>query len=141
MSKRNFKKLFQDAKQRDTYWASEIVQTFTDDLYKLMRRRNVSKSELARRIGSSPAYVTKVMRGDANFTVESMVRLARAVDGKVNIHLCSKDHNTQWFDRIAKHNVPDLRHSMSNSKVVVEFDSYRKLKAGGKEQHACAATA
>ena len=46
-----------------------------------MQENKISRVELAKRLGSSPAYITKVLRGDINFTVETMVRLAKAVGG------------------------------------------------------------
>ncbi|WP_414041529.1 helix-turn-helix domain-containing protein [Acidithiobacillus sp. M4-SHS-6] len=41
--------------------------------------KNISRSELASRIETSLPYITKVMRGDANFTLETMAKIAMAV--------------------------------------------------------------
>lgn len=51
----------------------------------LERRRRALKltnKDLAQRIGASPAYVSKVMGGDCNLTVESIAKLALAVEGR-----------------------------------------------------------
>lgn len=98
MASDSFKKLLNKAKERDDYWVARAISEFTEDLNRLMAQHEVSKAELARRIESSPAYVTKVMRGDTNFTVESMVRLARAVDGKLCIHVGRQEDEVRWFD-------------------------------------------
>lgn len=87
MVKKTFKNLISKARERDSYWIGKAISDFTEDLCKLMESRNISKTELARRIGSSPAYVTKVLRGNTNFTVESMVRLVRALDGQLCIRV------------------------------------------------------
>jgi len=55
-----------------------------------MKANGVSRSELARRLGVSPAYVTKVLRGNVNFTLDSMVRLVRAAGGDVSLQVAPK---------------------------------------------------
>jgi len=75
------------AKERETYLSASITLEFTEGLSKLMEVNNIPRKELAKRLGASPAYVTKVLRGDVNFTVDSMARLAKAVGGTVQVHL------------------------------------------------------
>jgi transcriptional regulator with XRE-family HTH domain len=64
-----------------------MILDFTEGLYKIMEANGVTRSDLARRLRVSPAYITKVLRGNVNFTVDSMVRLVRAAGGKVSIHI------------------------------------------------------
>lgn len=92
MKKKSFKELLSEAKERDTYWAASIILDFTEGLHKLMEDNQVSRSDLARRLGVSPAYITKVLRGNVNFTVDSMVRLVRAVGGEVHVQVAPKTH-------------------------------------------------
>jgi transcriptional regulator with XRE-family HTH domain len=47
----------------------------------------MSNVELARRLGKSRAYVTKVLRGTTNFTLESLVRIGRALSCEVELDL------------------------------------------------------
>jgi transcriptional regulator with XRE-family HTH domain len=56
----------------------------------MMEANEISRSELARRLGVSPAYITKVLRGNINFTLDSMVRLARAAGGEVSLQIAPK---------------------------------------------------
>lgn len=106
MARKTFKELIQRAKQRDSYWIAKAIHDFTEDLYQLMDSRAVSKTELAKKIGSSPAYITKVLRGDTNFTIESMVRLVRALDGQLRIHVGKQEDHVRWFDVIQAPRVP-----------------------------------
>jgi transcriptional regulator with XRE-family HTH domain len=55
-----------------------------------MAANRITRSDLARRLGVSPAYITKVLRGNVNFTVESMVRLVRAAGGEVKIQVAPR---------------------------------------------------
>ena len=90
MKKKSFKGLFNHAKGRDTYWVASLILDFTEGLHNMMEANGVTRSDLARRLGVSPAYITKALRGNVNFTVDSMVRLARAAGGEVSIHVAPK---------------------------------------------------
>ena len=87
---------------RDTldYELANVEMDFTDSLEALMQRRGVNKSELARRIGTSPAYITKILRGSTNFTLETMVKLVRALDGELHVRACAKEDDARWFHAI-----------------------------------------
>ena len=95
MKKKSFKDLFDKAGQRDTFKTAKIILDFTEGLYGLMQENKISRVELAKRLGSSPAYITKVLRGDINFTVETMVRLAKAVGGSLQVHMGPREI-TRW---------------------------------------------
>ena len=90
MKKKSFKELFNEAKERDTYWSASVILNFTEGLHKTMEANGVTRSDLARRLGVSPAYITKVLRGNVNFTVDSMVRLVRAAGGEVRVRVAPK---------------------------------------------------
>lgn len=82
-----FDKLYRDAKQHDDYWLAGNVLDFTEEVCRLLNEQGVSRSELARRLGTSPAYVTKMLRGNTNFTLATMTRVARALDCKLDLRL------------------------------------------------------
>jgi len=90
MKKRSFKGLLSEARQRDSYRVASIILDFTEGLCKLMETNGISRSSLARRLGVSPAYITKVLRGNANFTVDSMARLVGAAGGEIHIQIDQK---------------------------------------------------
>ena len=47
----------------------------------------MSRAVLARRLGTSQAYVTKVLRGNVNLTLATLVGLAQAVGREVRLDL------------------------------------------------------
>ena len=91
MAEKTFISLLVRTKERDSYWTARAVHEFTEDLCRLMEQRGVTKAELARRLGSSLAYVTKALRGNSNFPIKSMARLERALDGSLSLQL-KTDH-------------------------------------------------
>ena len=78
----SFKDTFKTAKEQDEFWTELAILEFTSQISRLMQEQGISKVELANLLGTSPAYVTKVFRGDANFTMRSMVKLARTLGGR-----------------------------------------------------------
>jgi plasmid maintenance system antidote protein VapI len=98
MKIKSFTKLFEEAKKRDAYWVADAIYTFTEELHNLAEHGNINRTELARRLGVSPAYITKLFRGNANFTIESMVRLARAVGARLHLHLAPEAQEVCWLN-------------------------------------------
>ena len=98
MKVKSFDELYKEAKQKDTYWVADAIYSFTEELNRLAEIEGISRAEIARRLGTSAAYVTKISRGDVNFTVESMVKLARSVGAMLHVHLALEGHKVRWFD-------------------------------------------
>lgn len=77
-----FADLFERFEQTDAYHIDGAKVEISERIYVAMEEQGVSKAELARRLGKSRAYVTKILQGNVNFTIESLVRIARALDHK-----------------------------------------------------------
>lgn len=84
------------ARRSPAYWARVALRDFTEEL--LARLGDEPRTSLAEAAGVSPAYITKVLRGDENLTVETMAKLALAMGGKVRIHIAGLEAETRWFD-------------------------------------------
>ena len=93
-----YTRVFEDAENSFEYWAQTAILDFTEELVRLMDEANprISRADLARRIGASPSYVTKILRGNDNFTIETMTKLARAVGAVVRIHLAPDGVMVSW---------------------------------------------
>lgn len=77
------KALWERVRSRDSYWIEKAKLDVGLDIRALFERSGLSRTEFAEKIGKSPAYITKIFRGDVNFTIESMVKLTRALDGQL----------------------------------------------------------
>ena len=53
-----YRRFFERARASPDYWHEVAAMEFIMDLSRLMEEKKVSRAELARRIGSSRAYVT-----------------------------------------------------------------------------------
>ena len=67
-----------------------------DELAALMQQNGVSKAELARRLKIQPSRVTSMLSGTSNFTIETMVRAARAVGGAYHQTLLPAEKKVRW---------------------------------------------
>jgi transcriptional regulator with XRE-family HTH domain len=51
----------------------------SEQIFKAMEANQVSEAELSRRLGVSRAYVNKILQGDTNFTIETLVKIGIAL--------------------------------------------------------------
>lgn len=82
-----YRELLARAESSPDYWREAAIIGFTEGLCRRMEEKKISKAELARRMGTSRAYVTRLLGGDANFTLGTMVKLALAVDGALHVRI------------------------------------------------------
>jgi predicted XRE-type DNA-binding protein len=50
-----------------------------EELLQFMKREGINRSELAERMGVRPSRITKMLSGDENLTIDTLVRAGRAV--------------------------------------------------------------
>lgn len=101
-----FADLLRGAEGRDSYWVEHAKLDFAIDLDRVMGVNGLRKTDLAARFGKSPAYITKVLRGDSNLTIASMVSLARAAGGTLHIHIAPQTASVRWFDILGGKSAP-----------------------------------
>lgn len=101
MGRENYGSFIKRMEETPEYHAEIAAIGFTESLCALMAEREVSRAELARRLGTSQAYVTKILRGDANFTLTTMIRLVRALGADLQVSISSRPAATDEASRSA----------------------------------------
>lgn len=109
-------KALQEAQSGVEYWQDIAETDFTRDLHERMAKLGISQGELARRMGTSRPYVTKLLEG-SNFTLQTMVKLAMALDAVVRVRLEGKE------ERVAERRMAKM--SSSSAGVVVDLTQRR----------------
>ncbi|HKV11894.1 MAG TPA: helix-turn-helix transcriptional regulator [Thermoanaerobaculia bacterium] len=89
----SFSDLIRDARTRDEYWIEDAIIGFTVQLYSWMKEKGMSQADLAARIGASQPYVARILKGNDNFTIATMIKLVRAVGAHLQIVLREADEN------------------------------------------------
>jgi plasmid maintenance system antidote protein VapI len=93
---KTLKQLFEKARNSLQYQVQGAIMDFTEGVAKVMKASHTSKTELARRLDCSQAFVTKILRGQNNFTLETMVKIARALDAEVKLEVRPKTSVARW---------------------------------------------
>lgn len=67
-------------------FAVELVKArLTDIVFDLMETQGVTNADLADRLNVSRPYISKLLRGDVNFTLDTLVKIARALNQRINV--------------------------------------------------------
>lgn len=95
-----FREFVREVETSVDYWAAGPITDFIEDVWRLMEEQKISRAELARRLGTSRAYVTKLLGGNANFTLQTMAKVAMALGSQVHVHVAGRDVLTRWIDEL-----------------------------------------
>ena len=87
----NFTKAHAEAKKHLAYYEEGLFIDIAARVIDAMEARGITRSDLARRLDVSPAYITKILRGHANLSLESLAKLAFALDLKWECILIPKN--------------------------------------------------
>ena len=72
----------------------EIVE----ELLQFMKREGINRSELAQRMGVGPSRITKLLSGDENLTIDTLVRAGRAVGADLAQTFVPQGHKVKWLN-------------------------------------------
>ena len=119
--------------------------TITSDIYTVMEKESISKTELAKRLGKSRQYVSRILNETANFTLDSVAKIAAALQKDVVLRLMNYEdevvikpfikqdeywfHTTQEYDtaprRITEDSLKDVFYaeSVQRETCVIAEDS------------------
>lgn len=97
MNGKTFKQLIAEAFASGEMDVEGAKVDFAMGLARVMEARDISKAKLAHELGVSKPLVTRILRGDANLTIQTMVRAARAAGGKLHLHVAPDGQDVQWF--------------------------------------------
>lgn len=73
MSVNELARLFEESQKSSEYQLERAIVDFTEDVCQIMEDKGISRADLARRLGKSRAWVTKLLRGDRNLTLKTIV--------------------------------------------------------------------
>jgi transcriptional regulator with XRE-family HTH domain len=65
--------------------ASKLKMGFVGDLWNLMQENKLTSKDLAKRLEISEARVSKILKGDANLTIDTIAKLACAIKSEVSL--------------------------------------------------------
>jgi transcriptional regulator with XRE-family HTH domain len=102
MKKQKFAELFSSARATIAYKVQGVIIEITEQIFEKMNAMGMSKSQLASKINASAPYITKLLRGKTNFTAESIVKVANALNCDVEVRLVPRTNSTDWIELVSK---------------------------------------
>ena len=102
----SFQNMLERSKKRDQFWVETAILEFTEEMAARMDQLKVTNSQLAERLNVNPAFVTKLLRGKNNFTIETMVKLSRVLDAELRVHMQPAGTVSQWINFLKEKPAP-----------------------------------
>lgn len=97
--KERLKSLVQGMEDQHVFKLESAILKFTDMLWRRMDAIGVTPTELAKRIDAKPPYVSKILRGNSNFTFDSIIKISTALDTEFVFDLIPKSANSKWVTK------------------------------------------
>jgi len=60
--------------------AQGLLFDIFENILAIMKEKNITKAELAKRLGKSKSYVSRLFHGNSNLTILTLARIAKAID-------------------------------------------------------------
>ena len=96
----SFQKGLAKAQKRLAYHEEGLFLDVATRVIDAMENRGITRSDLARRLGVNPAYITKILHGHANLSLESLAKVAFAMGLKWECILLSADAQLGPFSMV-----------------------------------------
>lgn len=90
-----FDDLLDELQEDENYWLDAAKDEVATQVCQVMERKGVKKAELARRMEKTPTYITKVLKGTTNFTLDSLVSMARALGCDLEVRFVESQSETE----------------------------------------------
>lgn len=82
-----FTERYEKRKNDPEFILEGIILELTVQICREMEKQNINRAELARRLGKSRAYVTRMLDGNTNFTLQSLVKIASALGSDIEVNI------------------------------------------------------
>ncbi len=94
--KERFNQLLEKYKEDDEFKFQRLILRVSEEIASLLKIQNITRGELAQKLGCSPAYITKLLRGSENLTLKKLFEVSRALDADFKVEMSAR---ASAFDR------------------------------------------
>lgn len=85
-----------DLRKSIPYIQASLKFRFANELHDQIESSGERQKDIAERAGKSEAYISKVLRGDSNLTIDTMVELIHAARGALHIKITDANDGLLW---------------------------------------------
>ena len=86
-----FKGLLEKYRNDPEYIAEGLLIDINEQIVRLLEESGINRTQLAKKLGVSNAYVTKLLNGNENLTIKQLVRVATSLRCNVDIAIISNE--------------------------------------------------
>jgi transcriptional regulator with XRE-family HTH domain len=101
----------------------KLILKITESICQSMAEQKLSKAELAKKTKTSRAYITKVLSGDNNYTLKTLLQIAEALNSEIEFIFKHK-----LFKQISSFDLP------GQYDIYKEKDQYEPIKVKYSER-------
>jgi transcriptional regulator with XRE-family HTH domain len=95
---KNFKELLADARSSDSYWFSRVKLNAATQLQDLLAASGLNQEQYAEKLGVKPPQVSRVLNGLGNPTLETLVKMGRALGYVPRVSFVADSSKSVEFD-------------------------------------------
>lgn len=96
---RNTLKLIEEAKKHQDFRLEKMLLVLTGEICAQMEKLGINRAELASRLNTSRAFVTKILKCNHNVTLKTIESIAHALEMEVDVHLKEAKDKEIAYDR------------------------------------------
>ncbi len=82
-----FKKKVKKFEKDPEYILEGLMLELNEQILELLYKKGMTRKQLAKELGVSPAYITKLLNGNPNLTLKSLVKIATVMDVSLSINI------------------------------------------------------
>jgi transcriptional regulator with XRE-family HTH domain len=102
MNTQHLSELVRQIENTPEYQFESIVVDLAEEICEIMSAQGLTRAELARRLGKSRAYVTKLLRGDQNLTLRTVVDVLFELGYKAEIRVTPATRKDTWDEVVCE---------------------------------------
>lgn len=112
-------------------YREDLSREVSEEIHRIMIQSGVNRTELARRMKVSKPYVSKLLSGTANVSLQTLAKVSTALDHKVRVVMVPDGWESRIFS-VSPRNVAILKHrrklyegfSERNEQAVLDAEGY-----------------
>lgn len=85
-----YKKLAEKYKDDPEYLLEGLMIDVTEQIVRVMEKNGMTRTQLARKLGCSNAYITKLLKGSGNLTLKKLLEITIAMDCTISLAFVPK---------------------------------------------------
>lgn len=95
--------LLEQLEEDEEFLLEELRLSILEEVIAAMNKKDVDRAELARRLNTTRAFVTRVFNTSVNLTLRTVVKMSKALGVKVSVHLHEPAVQAHWFEIYEQH--------------------------------------